>query len=62
MSFDENNRDEHENHNSGDVSITLNETGLIANALNTEHLLTILAISNSFMSLQNFIDLQLKKE
>ncbi len=31
-------------------------------SLNTELLLTILAISNSFMSLQNFIDLQLKNE
>lgn len=62
MSFEENNREEHEIHNSGDISPTLKETSLTANALNTEHLLTILAISNSFMSLQNFIDLQLKNE
>ena len=33
-----------------------------AKSLNTEHMLTILSISNSFMSLENFIDLHLKNE
>jgi len=30
--------------------------------MTTEHLLTILSVSNSFMNLQTFIDLQVKKE
>ena len=38
------------------------EHWLSAKFLTTEHLLAILSISNSFMSLTNFIDLQLKNE
>lgn len=35
---------------------------LAAKVITTEHLVTILAISNAFMNLQSFIDLQIKKE
>jgi hypothetical protein len=38
------------------------EFWLSGKSLTTEHLLAILAISNSFMNLQNFVDLQAKKE
>ena len=38
------------------------ETWLSTKQLTTEHLLAILAISNSFMNLSNFIDLQMKQE
>lgn len=35
---------------------------LASKVITTEHLVTILAISNAFMNLQSFIDLQIKKE
>lgn len=38
------------------------EYWLITKCITTEHLLSLLSISNSFMSLQNFIDLQSKRE
>lgn len=38
------------------------EYWLSTKTITTEHLLAILSISNSFMHLQNFIDLQAKKE
>ncbi len=44
---------------------TLSPTGsswLSAKIMTTEHLLTILSVSNSFMNLQTFIDLQVKNE
>jgi len=49
-----------------EIDSPLNETiqdfQFSAKSLNTEHMLTILSISNSFMSLENFIDLHLKNE
>jgi hypothetical protein len=38
------------------------EFWLASKIITTEHLVAILAISNSFMNLQSFIDLQIKKE
>lgn len=35
---------------------------LASKVITTEHLVTILAISNAFMNLQSFIDLQIRKE
>ena len=44
------------------INETLQDFQFSAKSLNTEHMLTILSISNSFMSLENFIDLHLKNE
>ena len=45
-----------------EVSSPTREYWLSIKSITTEHLLAILAISNSFMNLNNFIDLQAKKE
>ena len=39
-----------------------NKSWLSAKVMTTEHLLTILSVSNSFMNLRTFIDLQVKRE
>jgi hypothetical protein len=41
---------------------TSKEHWMISRSLTTIHLLTILSIANSFMNLQNFIDLQFRAE
>ena len=54
-----------DNRSSKDIVDTPSPTGkswLSAKTMTTEHLLTILSVSNSFMNLQTFIELQIKKE
>ena len=45
-----------------EISQTSREYWVSNKSISTDHLLAILAISNSFMNLQSLIDLQLKQE